>query len=105
MFDAPAYQQQAISRWLKTGDQIPTLPFNASKRGVPDLALSGHKFPIVLGGSVQNVGGTSASSPAIMVTINVYVLPKPCCCDDAYNQDSNHNPLISRVAGAVHTRQ
>lgn len=38
-------------------------------RASPDLAAPGHNYPVVIGGEVANMDGTSASSPAIAALV------------------------------------
>lgn len=61
---APSYQTAAIQAYLKSGVALPTASyFNVSGRGFPDLAAIGTNVLIDMGGSVEPVGGTSASTP------------------------------------------
>lgn len=69
-FAMPAYQQAAVQNYIKTGPSMPPLTaFNTSGRAYPDVAFMGHNYPVVTGGQVYQVSGTSASSPAFASTM------------------------------------
>jgi tripeptidyl-peptidase-1 len=60
----PDYQKTAVSKYLtELGDTYADF-FNASGRGIPDVAAQGQAFAVVDKGRVVRVSGTSASSPA-----------------------------------------
>jgi len=72
VFDAPDYQKDAISNYKKIATNLPPSgDYNGSGRGYPDISALGHNYPIVDGGNVLAVSGTSASSPVVaaMVTL------------------------------------
>merc|ERR1712064_62390 len=62
-FDAPSWQQDAISTYLSTVSPQPVSGYSASGRGYPDVAMAGHNYEDVIAGSLYSVSGTSASSP------------------------------------------
>lgn len=63
IWNRPAYQDTAVSSYLsKLGDQWKGL-YNPSGRGFPDVAAQGKYFRVVDKGTVQSIGGTSASAP------------------------------------------
>eukprot|EP00475_Leptophrys_vorax_P030475 TRINITY_DN456_c0_g1_i4.p1 TRINITY_DN456_c0_g1~~TRINITY_DN456_c0_g1_i4.p1 ORF type:complete len:914 (-),score=271.70 TRINITY_DN456_c0_g1_i4:1560-3962(-) len=61
----PSWQSSAVSAYLKTGLAPPSDYFNSSNRAYPDISLNGHNYPVVVGGQVTGVDGTSASSPTL----------------------------------------
>ncbi|KAJ7349616.1 subtilisin-like protein [Mycena albidolilacea] len=76
-FPAPSYQSVPIASFLKTIPSDFQGIFNTSGRGIPDLALQGWNFRIIVGGEEELESGTSASSPtfaAIIALINDQLL-------------------------------
>ncbi|KAF9522419.1 peptidase S8/S53 domain-containing protein [Crepidotus variabilis] len=64
-FARPSYQNTDVSTFLTgLGTKYSGL-YNASGRAYPDVAAQGQGFQVVIGGSTNSVGGTSASSPTI----------------------------------------
>jgi subtilase family serine protease len=61
------YQSAAVAKYLSTVDKS-TLPpadaFPAMGRATPDVSALGEGYQVLVGGRVQSIGGTSASSPA-----------------------------------------
>eukprot|EP00475_Leptophrys_vorax_P030474 TRINITY_DN456_c0_g1_i3.p1 TRINITY_DN456_c0_g1~~TRINITY_DN456_c0_g1_i3.p1 ORF type:complete len:881 (-),score=220.63 TRINITY_DN456_c0_g1_i3:32-2674(-) len=75
----PSWQKAAVEAYLNQTHLLPPSNyFNASNRGYPDLSLNGHNYPVVSGGQVIGVDGTSASSPttAALFTLMNEVLLK-----------------------------
>jgi len=74
-FASPDYQLSAVSDYLtKYGQNLPPASYyNASGRGFPDVAANGVDFPIVVGGSVFGVDGTSCSSPTFAAIVSLLV--------------------------------
>lgn len=65
LFAQPAYQSAAVTTFLNSlGSKFAGL-FNATGRAYPDVAAQGSGFQVVIGGTVNSVGGTSASSPTV----------------------------------------
>ena len=71
-FSRPKYQDEAVNNYLQsaklpdvptTSSELPSAGFNIAGRGYPDVAALGHNYPVVLGGKVYQVDGTSAASP------------------------------------------
>jgi tripeptidyl-peptidase-1 len=62
-FNAPAYQQKAISEYFETVSTQPASGYDTGGRGYPDVAMAGHNYEVVIAGSLYSVSGTSASSP------------------------------------------
>jgi tripeptidyl-peptidase-1 len=75
IFSTPQWQTSAVSAYLSAlssvSGAIPSSYYNPQGRMYPDVAMEGTSFPVVVGGSVYNVAGTSASSPyfASLVTL------------------------------------
>jgi tripeptidyl-peptidase-1 len=68
-FAAPSYQSDAVVGFLET---LPTdfeITFNHTGRGYPDVSLQGVNFQVVVDGSTQSIGGTSASTPTFASVI------------------------------------
>lgn len=59
----PSYQAEAVSQYLRSNSVPPTSYFNVNGRAYPDVAALGVDYQIVVGGQVQAVDGTSASTP------------------------------------------
>lgn len=69
LWDRPAYQEKAVSDYLKKlGNQWEGL-YNPQGRGFPDVAAQGKAFRIVDQGRVSLVSGTSASAPVFASVI------------------------------------
>jgi tripeptidyl-peptidase-1 len=68
----PSYQTTAVNAYLKSGVALPPSSYYAAGgRAYPDIAALGHNFLVYLSGSIQQVGGTSASSPTIGGIISI----------------------------------
>jgi tripeptidyl-peptidase-1 len=59
----PAYQANAVPAYLKSIGSTYSAFFNASNRGIPDVAAQGSSFAVIDKGSSARLSGTSASSP------------------------------------------
>tara|TARA_B110000093_G_C12938847_1_gene397109 strand:+ start:64 stop:1794 length:1731 start_codon:yes stop_codon:yes gene_type:complete len=70
-FNAPSYQKAAIKNFLTTTSKIPKGKYNATGRATPDVSFLGEAFTLISGGTTQQVGGTSCSTPSFsgMVTL------------------------------------
>jgi tripeptidyl-peptidase-1 len=68
-FSRPAYQEPAVSKYLSAhnnfADQYKADMFNASGRAYPDIAAQSVNYGIVWNGTLRNLDGTSASTPAV----------------------------------------
>ena len=70
----PTWQDTAVERYLTSGAKMPT-HFSREGRGYPDVSIVGHNCPVVSGGFLQAVDGTSCSSPlfaALVALLNDY---------------------------------
>jgi len=76
LFAMPSYQTQAVNNYLQNfGSQLPPKSYynTTGTRAAPDVSANGEDFPIVLGGYVESVDGTSCSSPTfagMLATLN-----------------------------------
>jgi len=62
-FSQPSFQSSAISTFLN-GPSVPSRSlFNVSGRAFPDISCVGNNFQVYIGGQVESVAGTSASTP------------------------------------------
>lgn len=76
-FAAPTWQAASTAAYvegvLANSSKIPAGFYNASGRGVPDIALLGDRYPVITNGETSLQKGTSASAPffaALIVLIN-----------------------------------
>tara|TARA_B100000674_G_scaffold473396_1_gene464260 strand:- start:310 stop:2037 length:1728 start_codon:yes stop_codon:yes gene_type:complete len=70
----PKWQSKQVNDYLKSDVPKPT-NFNKNGRGYPDVSAIGHNCPVIDGGILQSVDGTSCSSPlfaAIVSLLNDY---------------------------------
>eukprot|EP00727_Mastigamoeba_balamuthi_P000710 m51a1_g10636 putative activation domain containing protein (182) ;mRNA; r:75348-75940 len=64
IFPAPQFQRPRVDLYLKSTRNLPDSSlFNNGGRGYPDVSLAGHNYPVVIGGNVFLLSGTSASAP------------------------------------------
>jgi len=79
-FPRPSYQDAAVKAYLATASKLPSYGYNSSNRATPDVsALGSEYFQVINGGSLEPVGGTSASTPtfsAIVTLLNQIRLDK-----------------------------
>ena len=68
------WQQRAVAEYLSTVDPS-TLPpasaFSSAGRATPDVAMLGEGYQIIVGGKVQSISGTSASTPAFGAIVSL----------------------------------
>lgn len=72
-FGTPSWQASAVKSYLSSIGSANNGKYNASGRAFPDVAAIGTSVQIVVNGQVQNVDGTSCSSPifaSIIALIN-----------------------------------
>lgn len=76
-FAAPTWQADNTAAYvegvLASSSKIPAGFYNASGRGVPDVALLGDRYPVITNGGTTLQKGTSASAPffaALIVLVN-----------------------------------
>eukprot|EP01127_Copromyxa_protea_P003473 TRINITY_DN1328_c0_g2_i3.p1 TRINITY_DN1328_c0_g2~~TRINITY_DN1328_c0_g2_i3.p1 ORF type:complete len:593 (-),score=167.96 TRINITY_DN1328_c0_g2_i3:35-1813(-) len=72
----PAHQRTAVANYFKSGVKLPQKSYyNPDGRGFPDVSAFGSNILIYTTGSIQSVGGTSASAPifaGIVTYLNDY---------------------------------
>jgi len=64
IFTEPSFQTSAVSQFLSEETDMPTCSYGKGGRGTPDVAALGEGFQVIMNGSPESVGGTSASTPA-----------------------------------------
>ncbi|KAH8978340.1 subtilisin-like protein [Lactarius akahatsu] len=70
-FKRPTYQEEAVSTFLQDlGNRYQGL-YNASGRGIPDIAAQAVGLPIFLNGNEIKVSGTSAAAPIVAGIISL----------------------------------
>jgi len=73
-----SWQDSVVGAYLSNGGTTPSAAlFNRSGRAIPDVAIYGGFFPIVVGGALSQNAGTSLSSPlfaAIIALLNQQTL-------------------------------
>ncbi|KAI9452661.1 subtilisin-like protein [Lactarius psammicola] len=70
-FERPKYQQEAVSAFLQDlGSQYQGL-YNASGRGIPDMAAQAIGFQIFFNGNEQEEQGTSGATPVVAGIISL----------------------------------
>ncbi len=69
--DRPAYQSEAVEKYLSTASLPPASMFTRGGRGYPDVSALGHNYEIMINGKVFPVSGTSASSPVFAAFITL----------------------------------
>ena len=60
--ETPKWQKSQVSQYLKDAETLPS-KFNSKGRSYPDFVMVGHNLPVMDGGFIEGVDGTSASSP------------------------------------------
>ena len=70
-FDRPQYQDAAVNNYLKNHSDVLPASFHwrSAGRGTPDVAALGIGFSVVVSGSVELIGGTSASAPTFAAVV------------------------------------
>lgn len=68
MFKQPNWQVSAVQHYVNNPPEDPHYPpagsFDPNGRATPDVSALGEGYQVIIGGSIQSVGGTSASAPA-----------------------------------------
>ena len=94
----PSWQSSSVASYLGNYAQPPSGYFNSSNRGYPDISLNGHKFPVVVNGTVQFYDGTSASSPSLAA---MFALINDVLLSHGKPPLGLLNPLLYEIANAV----
>ena len=58
----PSWQKDAVNDYLTNGVSLPSR-FSRNGRGYPDISAIGHNCPVISQGMLQDIDGTSCSSP------------------------------------------
>ena len=67
-----SWQDSVVNSYLSRGGATPSAAlFNRSGRAVPDVAMYGGAFPVIIGGSFGLAAGTSLSSPLFAAVISI----------------------------------
>ncbi|KAH9044199.1 subtilisin-like protein [Lactarius hengduanensis] len=70
-FERPTYQEEAVSTFLEgLGNRYQGL-YNASGRGIPDIAAQAAGLRMIFDGKENEVGGTSVATPAVAGIISL----------------------------------
>tara|TARA_Y100001970_G_C14246097_1_gene868353 strand:+ start:3012 stop:4583 length:1572 start_codon:yes stop_codon:yes gene_type:complete len=64
----PDWQDVAVQEYLSSGAKM-AANFSRHGRGYPDVSVVGHNCPVVMGGSLGAVDGTSCSSPVFAALV------------------------------------
>jgi len=68
----PSWQSAAVTTYLNSGVALPpSNTFTAANRGFPDVAANGHAYLIAIDGSLEQVDGTSCSSPVFGAVVSL----------------------------------
>lgn len=69
LYDAPSYQTATMTAYKNYievhRNHLPVSGYAVSGRGLPDVALAGAWYDVIIGGVHQMVSGTSAATPAV----------------------------------------
>ena len=90
----PKWQEKDVSKYLNSNVPKPTT-FSSKGRGYPDVSAIGHNCPVVDGGNLQGVDGTSCSSPlfaALITLLNDYQVSR------GKNKLGFINPVLYKMA-------
>jgi len=66
-----SYQSSVVATFLTAQGTTYSTYYNATGRGFPDVSAQGNNFAVVIGGSTESVGGTSASAPTFAGVISL----------------------------------
>jgi tripeptidyl-peptidase-1 len=71
-FDMPGWQKTVVEAYLSGETDLPSSHYyNPKGRGTPDVAALGIGFSVLVDGSVESVGGTSASAPTFSAIVTL----------------------------------
>lgn len=69
VFPRPAYQLDAVDGYLKQAESSTASSGNTTGRAYPDVSAQGTQFVVEVGGQVQSVNSTSASSATFAAVV------------------------------------
>eukprot|EP01042_Synura_sphagnicola_P036378 gene36378-biopygen3788 len=72
-FDAPKWQLQSVREYFRRlpADKRPHPGYRVRGRAYPDVSLAAVDYPVVVGGEIYLVSGTSASTPVVSGMISL----------------------------------
>lgn len=70
-FPQPAYQTSAVSSYFAGLTTQPASGYNKNGRAIPDMAMLGVAYQVMVGGSLVSLCGTSCSSPVFAAFISL----------------------------------
>eukprot|EP01041_Mallomonas_annulata_P002381 gene2381-4625_t len=73
VYPTPSWQKAAIDSYFESlpSTITPVPGYSTSGRGYPDVSLAALNYPVVVGGEMYVVSGTSASSPVVAAMISI----------------------------------
>jgi len=72
LFDSFKDQQEAVKQYLATAPQLPpNVSFPPGGRATPDVSALGEGYQVVLNGTINSIGGTSASTPTFAAIVSL----------------------------------
>jgi len=97
-FARPSWQDDAVSGYLnsKPAGLPSSVLYNASGRGIPDVAAQGENFDVIVSGSTEPVDGTSCSSPCFTAIVSLLNEARLAA---GKNSLGYLNPLIYKTLG------
>ena len=70
-YSRPGWQDAAVTGYFSGLSSAPSAGYNPNGRGYPDLAMIGVYYEAIIGGSTQNLFGTSASAPVVAAMVSL----------------------------------
>ncbi|KAG6853522.1 hypothetical protein C0991_003517 [Blastosporella zonata] len=70
-FAQPSYQAKAVSKYLPSLGSTNSGLYSSSGRAYPDVSAQASGYQVVINGTVQSVGGTSASAPTVAAVFSL----------------------------------
>lgn len=69
----PSWQRAAVTSYFKNRLTVdyPGVPLTSYGRGFPDISALGNSYPVIIGGQLNLLSGTSASSPVVAGMVSV----------------------------------
>jgi tripeptidyl-peptidase-1 len=96
-----SWQDAMVTKYLKSGVTLPpSSAFQSGNRGFPDVSALGHAYLIAIDGQLEQVDGTSCSSPLWAAIISLF---NDLRLDNGKSPVGFVNPLIYTIAAKVPT--
>lgn len=70
-YKAPSFQSDAVNSYFTSVTTQPAAGYNRAGRAYPDVAMLATNYPVVIGGSLTELYGTSASSPLFAAFVSL----------------------------------